>query len=59
MIQYQCPKCEWTGTEKEMDSDSHWCYNEAGEVEDELWSNCVCPQCGTWHQLEDYKTVEK
>ncbi len=27
--------------------------------EDVVWSNWICPSCGTWHQLQDYLKVEE
>ena len=46
---YKCRECGWTGTEDKMLADF------AGE----LWSNWICPSCGTWWAgLEDYDLVE-
>jgi len=57
MQKYQCPECNWTGTETEMDADSFMYTDEQGNFEDEVWSNWICPQCATWHDLEDYKKI--
>jgi predicted RNA-binding Zn-ribbon protein involved in translation (DUF1610 family) len=59
MMKYKCPKCEWVGTEKDMDADCFSYTDEEGNYEDEVWSNWICPSCGTWHQLEDYLKVEE
>jgi len=47
---YKCPNddCGWIGREEEMHADC------AGE----MWSNWICPRCGTWYRLEDYKAAE-
>jgi hypothetical protein len=45
---YQCPLCDWIGTEGEMGADA------AGE----LWSNHICGGCGAWWpDLEYYAPV--
>ena len=56
MQKYQCPECNWTGTENEMDAD-HFTYADEDGSWDEVWSNWICPQCATWHDLEDYKKI--
>lgn len=38
-----------------MDADWFVWDDEGGEV----WSNWICPSCGTWHELDDYKQVEE
>ena len=49
---YEC-ECGWVGTEDEMVADS---VVGDGEV-DEIWSNWICPSCGEWADLEDYKEI--
>jgi len=46
---YKCPDCGWTGTEDEMKGDylTMW-------PDDEVWTNCICPECEAWHDLDDY-----
>ena len=58
-IRYQCPECKWIGTESEMDADHFPIVDDEGNYEDVVWSNCICPSCDTWHQLQDYLKVEK
>jgi rubredoxin len=55
MTRYQCPCCEWIGTENDMEAD-WFVWDDEG---DEIWSNWICPSCNAWHQLEDYKKVEE
>jgi len=49
--QYKCPECGWVGTESEMEAD---CMG----IEDEAWSNWICPQCKTWWRLDDYEDAQ-
>jgi len=51
MVKYKCPKCNWIGTENEMEGDSI----SGCDGGDETWSNWICPECKTWHELEDYE----
>lgn len=51
---YRCPDCGWEGHEREMDKD---CIPSDG-IEDEIWSNWICPKCRMWYMLEDYTKVE-
>ena len=51
-IKYQCKECMWVGVEADMEADY------IGGDEGESWSNWICPQCGTWWQLEDYEIVD-
>ncbi len=57
MTKYQCPNCDWVGTKIEMEADYLIVEDEDG-LEQEMWSNWICPECGTWHQLEDYTVVK-
>lgn len=50
---YKCPKCEWIGTEDEMEAD----YTDYLPPSEECWSNWICPSCKTWHQLDDYEKL--
>lgn len=58
-IRYQCPECKWIGTENDMDADHFPIVDDEGNYEDVVWSNWICPSCGTWHQLIDYLEVEE
>lgn len=51
---YRCPTedCGWEGTENEMGAD----FVSGGD--DEMWSNWICPKCGSWLRLEDYTLIE-
>lgn len=42
---YRCEDCGFVCAEEDMESDMLW-----GEgMEDEAWSNHICPKCKTWH----------
>jgi predicted RNA-binding Zn-ribbon protein involved in translation (DUF1610 family) len=54
VVRYRCEKCGHVCTEREMVSDS------IATNEDEVWSNWICPKCGTWHPaLDDGWMVEE
>ena len=53
-LKYKCPKCGHVCMEREMDADA-----VLGDVEEECWSNHICPKCGTWQiDLEDWDEVK-
>ena len=58
MTKYKCPKCSWIGAESDMEADDFTYEDEEG-FHEEVWSNWICPSCGTWHQLEDYEEVKE
>ena len=51
MTTYRC-ECGWEGQTSDMKAD---CTTGSGE---EDWSNHICPNCGMWQELKDYKIVE-
>ena len=56
-ILFKCPKCNWVGTEKKMDSDYDEMYTEK-DGEQSWGSFNKCPKCGfdfgTYSPDEDY-----
>lgn len=58
-MKYKCPTeyCNWVGVESDMIADWYYIDDEDGNIQDEVWSNWICPSCGMWHQLEDYEEI--
>jgi hypothetical protein len=46
---YQCSKCKWVGTVKEMEQGS-----DCGDPDDAVYSDYCCPKCGMFYLIIEY-----
>ena len=59
MPKYKCLECGWVGTEDDMESDYYYIEDVDGTIEEEVWSNWICPECDIWYfDIDEYQEVE-
>lgn len=50
---YKCPHCSHVCKPDDMEGD----YFFSEGLEDEVWSNWICPNCRSWHSPKDWQPL--